>query len=437
MTAHSGLSVDRTSVGHYPGLMICFVWLFVMLSGCGTTYVSDAQKARGSIDSNTVEQVLQEPVYFEINSITAGLTPDCIHVLPFNDPGNLDVRSDFRKAFHAQLSVTGVRLVPLQAIDRAGASEIARTQDCAFELRGEVIENSRLFLGVYSQYKAGASVKLVHLPTGETYWSASHTMVKRSGGLPIGIIGTIAGVASAAKNLESDQTGRVSYELAYRMVKSIPKLQYFDQLESTRLPARPKPAEVKAGAEVGVNLSTQVLDGLKNAPTPSSERERLQHAVSNDDHSTVLTLVQELQKKGDKSAELYSLRGRARQGLGQHEKASTDFIAAIALGQDTDQAYLSLGKSYAALGRFDFAAAAFDKAAQLNGKNMDALMLGGLAHSANGDDEMAYEQLRLALVGSLAVSDKVNARRAVNALRSAGLFDRFSQKDQQFLRSQI
>ena len=54
-------------------------------------------------------------------------------------------------------------------------------------------------------------------------------MVKRDGGLPIGIISSIASAVSAAKNVESDQSVRVSHELAYRMVKSIPNLQYVDQ----------------------------------------------------------------------------------------------------------------------------------------------------------------------------------------------------------------
>jgi len=40
-------------------------------------------------------------------------------------------------------------------------------------------------------------------------------------------------------------------------------------------------------------------------------------------------------------------------------------------------------------------------------------------------------------VASLAAADKVSARRAVNALRSTGLFDRLTDKDQQFLESQL
>jgi len=398
-----------------------------LISGCGTTYVSDAKKARGDTPPDAAQQILQEPVFFEVNAAMASVTPQCIHVLPFEDPENRDINAHFRKAFHAQLSVTGVRLVPLQAIERASAEQIAKAQGCDFALRGVITENSRLFLGVYSEYRAGANVKLVHLPSGEAYWSGSHTMVKRSGGIPIGIISSIAGAASAAKNLESDQALRVSYELAYRMVRSIPNLQYFE------------PQSAAALALVDPKAAQQATTPAPpaSAPTPPTDQERLQKAIEKADHPAVLELVEALQAKGDKSPGLFSLRGRAHQGLGAHEKASADFISAIAMGESGDTTYISLGKSYAALGRFDFAAAAFDKAAAVNDRNTDALMLGGLAHSANGDEDTAYAQLRRALVASLAAADKVSARRAVNALRSTGLFDRLTDKDQQFLESQL
>ncbi|MFZ9813550.1 MAG: hypothetical protein ACO3DD_10785, partial [Burkholderiaceae bacterium] len=349
-----------------------------LLCGCGTTYVSDAKRAKGEATPDAAEQILQESVFFEVNPAMASVTPQCIHVLPFEDPKNQDINAHFRKAFHAQLSVTGVRLVPLQAIRQASAEQIAKAQGCDFALRGEITENSRLFLGVYSEYRAGATVRLIHLPSGEAYWSASHTMVKRSGGIPIGIISSIAGAASAVKNLESDQAVRVSYELAYRMVRSIPNLQYFEPQDSALASVDPSLVDPKAASQAATP-----------APTPPTDQERLQKALQSDDHAAVLALVEAMQAKGDKTAALFSLRGRAHQGLGEHEKASADFIAAIAMGEAADSTYISLGKSYAALGRFDFAAAAFDKAAAINEKNTDALMLGGLAHSANGDEDTA------------------------------------------------
>ena len=427
------LRVDDANSRSTEGTLMAIAWLAlvaVTLAGCGTTYVADPKKARGASDTSTSSQVLQEPVYFELNPTLADTTPDCIHVLPFDDPKQLDTPQHFRKAFHAQLSVTGVRLIPLQAIEKTPAAQIAKSQNCPFEFRGEVTENSRLFLGIYSEYKAGATVTLVHLPTGQAFWTGSHSMVKRSGGIPIGIISSIAGAASAAKNLESDQSVRVSYELAYRMVKSIPNLRYFEPQDAALALATPGETPPSSPQTTPPGAETPIV-------APPTDQERLQAALDKRDHAAVISVIESIQSKtGKESPAHHILLGHAYQGLGQHEKATSGFITAIALGESTDASFVALGKSYAALGRFDFAAAAFDKAVALNDRNLDALMLGGVAHSANGDDDAAYAQLRKALVTSLAATDQASARRAINAFYSTGLFDRLPPKDQQFLQSQ-
>jgi tetratricopeptide (TPR) repeat protein len=358
--------------------------------------------------------MLEETVFFEVNNALAKQPPDCIYVTPFDDPKSLDPAQNFRKAFHAQLSITGVRLIPIQAINRS--------QDCAYELRGSVTDNGKTFLGVFSEYKAGARVSLVHLPSQASYWNASHTLVKRAGALPIGIISALTGVASAARNLESDQAIRVSHELAYRMVQSIPNLRYVES------PASPSPS--LAGKPEGSPIAQAPRE-------PASDEDRLKEALAKGAHAEVVAAIDAMSAKGKINKTLLLQRALAYQSLSQHEKATTDFIGAIALGENTDNTYTSLGRSYAALGRFDFAAVAFEKATSLNDKNFEALLLGGVAHSANGDDDLAYEQLRKALVTSLAATDKVNARRALNALQSTGLFERLTPKDQQFVQSQL
>jgi len=381
-----------------------------LLVGCGTNYVSDAQKAR----SGTAPGILEETVFFEVNNELAKEPPQCIYVTPFDDPKNLDPAQNLRKAFHAQLSITGVRLIPLQAT--------ARSQGCGYELRGTVTDNGKTFLGVFSEYRAGAKVSLVNLTSQSAYWNASHTLVKRAGALPIGIISAITGVASATRNLESDQAIRVSHELAYRMVQSIPNLRY---VESPLVPSPPTAQKLEEPS-------------IAQAPrAPASEEDRLKEAVARGAHAEVVATIDAISVKRKLNNELLLQRALAYQSLSQHEKATTDFIGAIALGDNTDNTYTSLGRSYAALGRFDFAAAAFGKAVDLNDKNFEALVLGGVAYSANGDDDLAYEQLRKALVTSLALTDKVNARRALNALQSTGLFERLTPKDQQFLQSQL
>jgi tetratricopeptide (TPR) repeat protein len=378
-----------------------------LLSGCATSYVPDAERAK--VEAPT--PVLDETVYFEVNSSMAKV-PDCIHVLPFEDPKGHDPKGHFRKSFHAQLSVTGVRLVPLQAIHHEDISKISGIHSCDFELRGSVTENSRLFLGVYSEYKAGAKAMIVHRPSNTAYWTASHTMAKRDGGLPIGIISSIASALSAARNVESDQELRVTQELAHRMVKSIPNLQYSPAAKSTAFLASSAPSAP-----------------LREVPAS----ERLELAVKASDHESVVRISSELIASQPTEFRLFALRGRAQQALGTHEKATSDFISAIALGEAGESPYVDLGRSYAALGRFDYSAAAFDKAITINSKSVDALMLSGVAHAANGDDELAYERLRGALVVSLTKSDQPAIQRVVNALYSTNLFERLSPADQQYL----
>lgn len=97
---------------------------------------------------------------------------------------------------------------------------------CDFEPRGKVLENKRVFLGVYSEYRASAEVELIEVSTRKFLWRANHNLAKRSGGLPLDIISGVASAANTALKLESAQTYRVSFELADRVVRSIPNLAY-------------------------------------------------------------------------------------------------------------------------------------------------------------------------------------------------------------------
>lgn len=383
---------------------ITFLIVVLLTAACSTTYVNDPDKSRMASPGGALGDV----VYFQVNHELDAFAPQCIHVMPFDDPLGLDAKGNFRKAFHAQLSITGVRLVPLQAVLGQTSEQVSEQYQCEYELRGTVTDNSRLFLGVYSEYKAGAKAELIHLPTGKPYWQGSHRLVKRSGGVPIGLISSISGAANASKNLGPEQALRVSYELASKLVNSIPKLEY-------AIKSPPEPS----------------LEIIQGAPVTLSK------ALESDDHGAVISAIDEMAAKGDLTSDLWFLRGRAYQSMGRHESATADFISAIAFGDETDKPYLSLGRSYAALGRFDFAAAAFDKAYQLNEDNIDALMLGAVARSASGDEDEAYELLREALVKSLATADTDSARRVVNALHSTGLFGKLSSQDQTFLETQL
>ena len=200
---------------------VCFL-CFVILHGCSTKLVEKKE------DSFIDKLPLNENVSFEINQSMKSYIPKCISVLSFDDPGFLDKDKEFQRAFHAQLSTTGVRLIPLQA-NATSKNLPTRFPECDMKLTGLVLANERKFYGVYSEYRASAKTNLIHIPTGKIFWQAKHSLVKRGGAIPLGIFSTVAGIFTASKNVEDAQTGRVSYELAHEMVRTIPNLIFQEQ----------------------------------------------------------------------------------------------------------------------------------------------------------------------------------------------------------------
>jgi len=112
-------------------------------------------------------------------------------------------------------------------------------------------------------------------------------------------------------------------------------------------------------------------------------------------------------------------------------------VKAVALGDETEPTLIRLGGAYGALGRFDLAAAAYDRILKKDPSSTQALLLSGMALAADGDTDKAYENLRKALVLSLARDDKSTARRAVNALHSSGTFEFLPEVDRQFIATKL
>jgi len=112
-------------------------------------------------------------------------------------------------------------------------------------------------------------------------------------------------------------------------------------------------------------------------------------------------------------------------------------VRAVALGDETESTLIRLGGAYGALGRFDLAAAAYDRVLKKNPSSTQALLLSGVALAADGDTDKAYENLRRALVLSLARDDKSMAIRAVNALHSTGTYGSLSEVDRRLVEGKL
>jgi tetratricopeptide (TPR) repeat protein len=65
-------------------------------------------------------------------------------------------------------------------------------------------------------------------------------------------------------------------------------------------------------------------------------------------------------------ARYYFMRGAARAGAGLLEGAVSDYGQALSIGGDSFEAYNNLGAAYAAMGRYQDAAGAFERAIELN-----------------------------------------------------------------------
>lgn len=434
-----------------PGL------LMTLLAGCGTTYVDTARS--GSQAQTTFQPV----VFFEVNPELAGREPNCINVLPFADERGLDKEGIFRKAFHAQLSLTGVRLIPLQSKNQGSAEKIA----CDFELRGKVLENTRVFLGIYSEYRASAEVELIEVSTRKFFWRAKHNLVKRSGGLPLDIISAAASAASAALNLESAQAGRVSFELADRVVRSIPNLAYreVDTLAVKAAQETPLLADgesvyqfiaraEKLPPQEQIKMLEEYFFRLSSADSQSRQliaqrllqldkdsiaanRWALDYQFRQGNHAQAVEIATFLISKTPNQPSLYITRAQAFSTLGNRESAVRDYVKAVALGDETEFTLIRLGGAYGALGRFDLAIATYDRLLKKDPSNAKALLFSGVALAADGDLERAYENLRRALVLSLARDDKATARWAVNALHSTGTYDSLPEVDRRFVEGKL
>ena len=440
----------------------CLLIIFVSLYGCSATKTILEK-------SGTDKSSFKNRVSFTVNNRLNDYFPKCIAVLPFNDPKALDVMQEFQKAFHAQLSTTGIRLIPLQA----GVSEkILETSflDCDMKMTGLVLENKRKHYGIYSEYSAGVTVKLIHIESGNVFWKAAHKLTKRGGTIPIGIISTVTGIFSANKNIEEEQTGRITYEIAHQVVQTIPNLQ-FDQLRSSVHNQETSDEVGKKNCPEAMHEFIATSDNLKKYDKVRKfERELrnkkvckdqfslriLAQAIQQIDHNSIEAndwLIKYYYENEDfvdviKTADLLISEGhdlpehRMRKGdslrkLNRYDEAMENFLFILADDKTNEQAYFLLGKTYVALGRFDIAGAAFERSLAIEPENTDTMLFAGLNYAAKDNLDGAFDLLRKALAIEIAGKNIQKSRIIVNAIQSIGAFDRLSQKDLAFIKKEI
>jgi len=432
-----------------------------LVSGCSTANVSQGALL---LDSS---HPLKGRALSEQNPQFADYHPNCIYVRSFEDPLNKDSDQIFRKAFHAQLAVTGIRLVPLQAGPNAQSAGA-----CEVELRGKVIANDKRFMGLYSDYRAAVEVELYHRARGSFLWRGADEISKRDGGLPIGVISSILGVMNAAKNIEQEQEGRIAYELASRVVSQIPNLTYqaeeeINKVASSLVPTIPPgDPQTERAVDFLVRMNNFPVEQrgvhfrkILESPTGFTESERnllreewlliepnntelslqvLEVRVHSGRHADALNLANSLIERTEGlDARVFKLRSITRSVLGQYDLAANDELKVIALGNRTEDAYFSLGRTYARLGQFELSAAALEMAANLNPDNSVVLLYLGVSVAAVGERDRAFGHLRRALVLEIARDNRVEARKVRNAMLSTETYGFFSEAERNLVEQKL
>jgi hypothetical protein len=140
------------------------------LSGCATRYV------QGNPSTVNSDDMIGDVVISEAAAEYASSPPVCLGLMPFTvSRQSFSPVEDVRKAFHAHLAPTGIRLISLQKIDTlidSSAAEeknlqkVAEATQCDTLITGEVTDRKTRFWGVYSEVRAGARLKIIRVSTG-------------------------------------------------------------------------------------------------------------------------------------------------------------------------------------------------------------------------------------------------------------------------------
>jgi tetratricopeptide (TPR) repeat protein len=166
-------------------------------------------------------------------------TLDCMSVLPIEGKEkDLDIRDDLRKAIHSQLSISGIKLTPIQQVDSAlelYARELnpklrnlnlSKTVNCKYILSGKLTNNSNLNLVVLTDFRISANFEIHDALNDIMLWNASYDSASSNGGIPLDPVRLAEATYSAQVNNNEDHKQMLIFDFAKKIVKTIPNLKY-------------------------------------------------------------------------------------------------------------------------------------------------------------------------------------------------------------------
>ncbi len=454
----------------YFSLMLA-AWVIAGLTGCATRYVED------NLSTVKSDEMMGDVVISEAQDEYKSSPPVCLGLMPLTaaKPAFAPV-DDIRKAFHAHLAPTGIRLISLQKIDALvdpaapadkNLQKVAEATQCDTLIMGEVTERKTRFWGVYSEVRVGARLKIVRVGTGKVIWDGHHTAVMRDGGVPLNPVSVVGGAVSAGVNLRDEQIKRTVHDLARRLVHAIPQLKYIDDMPVVANAKKITPSEPKAEPVQSflTSLESRTDDEKKSSlvaalasdlwRTPKDRLAIAEYLIRLDQHNprgyveasaAKLSLSEpaqalELAKKAvaidavnpDHQFQL----GRAYLHLNQADQAVRPFLHAVSAPNPKSLYFNALGLAYNQSGRHAMAAAAFTKSLELDKDNPFSLLQLGLAHVGMGDEAKAAMIVRKSMIISIAANDAASARRSLHLFKVMNLNARIPEEELKAIEERI
>ncbi len=202
-----------------------------------------AGRARYAVHSpvtSDLQSTMMNLVVYQTHKAYEETPPQCVAVLPFKSTltgsGEQAVEREqlelVRRAFYGQLAPQSKRDIELSRIDfvlaemaepdRDDYRLVGRQLACDSLLVGTVLSYGSNFFGLYSRVAVGAEVRLVRVEDGVVLWEGRHVAQSHGGEIPISPVGLVLSVLNAFTNMREEQIYRVTNDLAWRLVNTIP-----------------------------------------------------------------------------------------------------------------------------------------------------------------------------------------------------------------------
>jgi hypothetical protein len=165
-------------------------------------------------------------------------SPRVVAILPFlNQTEEKEIEDLVRKSFYSHFSVKSFSDIEIYKVDETIAlmerinsqkffkippQDLGRNLHADALVYGEVIEFTRVFMGIYSQIAVGAKIKIVDATSGKPLWEDFFTTRFHEGDIPLTPLNVPLSAAKSGMNLREVQVIRAIDDLSWNLVKSIP-----------------------------------------------------------------------------------------------------------------------------------------------------------------------------------------------------------------------